>query len=210
MEICGVKPGEEGTPTSSGTPDASVILDAGDLGTKQVPDLPQVPTEHTDSPTSFYLEAPAEEVEASHQFVNKLYQQTRTRGNDITTDSNVIRSGPTGVEYGKGDLEFDPLRSVNGSSTLGPTSDQAEKKTSLTVPDKPLPKNLSLLNLDVQDKGDYIFQAANQISLGQQCEASGNYHMAFNYIRNGVGILLTGVQCKPFCQLLCQHSLFVK
>lgn len=57
-----------------------------------------------------------------------------------------------------------------------------------------LRRNVSLLNLDTKDKGDYIFQAANQISLGQQCEANNNYQMAFNYFRTGVGILLTGVQ----------------
>ena len=47
-----------------------------------------------------------------------------------------------------------------------------------------------------QDKGDYIVQAAKQISLAQHCEASNNYQLAFSYYKNGVGILLTGVQCK--------------
>ena len=46
------------------------------------------------------------------------------------------------------------------------------------------------------EKGDYIYQAASQFSLAQQCEANANYHMAFNYYKSGVGILLTGVQSK--------------
>ena len=42
--------------------------------------------------------------------------------------------------------------------------------------------------------GDYIIQAAKQISLAQQCEANGNYHMAFTYYKSGIGTLITGVQ----------------
>jgi hypothetical protein len=44
------------------------------------------------------------------------------------------------------------------------------------------------------ERSDYIYQAATQFSLAQQCEANENYHMAFNYYKSGVGILLTGVQ----------------
>ena len=42
--------------------------------------------------------------------------------------------------------------------------------------------------------GDYIIQAAKQISLAQQCEANGNYHMAFTYYKSGIGTLITGVE----------------
>jgi hypothetical protein len=66
----------------------------------------------------------------------------------------------------------------------------------LLPPPQNIPRTVSLLNLEIKEKGDYIFQAAAQISLGQQCEAAANYHMAFNYFRTGIGILLTGVQCK--------------
>ena len=55
-------------------------------------------------------------------------------------------------------------------------------------------RNVSLFNLDMRERGDYILQAAKQIGLAQQCEANRNFRMAFNYYRNGVGILLTGVQ----------------
>ena len=62
-------------------------------------------------------------------------------------------------------------------------------------------RNVSLFNLDMRERGDYILQAAKQIGLAQQCEANSNFRMAFNYYRNGVGILLTGVQrsftCRP-------------
>ena len=94
--------------------------------------------------------------------------------------------GSDGVEYGKGDLLVSPVPDASAS-----------------LPQNASPRRLakpsSLLNLDLQDKGDYIVQAAKQISLAQHCEASNNYHLAFSYYKNGVGILLTGVQCKYFC-----------
>lgn len=46
--------------------------------------------------------------------------------------------------------------------------------------------------------GNYIIQAAKQISLAQQCEANGNYHMAFTYFKSGIGTLITGVQGNYF------------
>ena len=58
------------------------------------------------------------------------------------------------------------------------------------------PQKSKLVSLDMRDKADYIYQAAHQISLAQQCEANSNYHMAFNYYKKAVGIMLTGVQCK--------------
>ncbi len=42
--------------------------------------------------------------------------------------------------------------------------------------------------------GNYIIQAAKQISLAQQCEANGNYPMAFTYFKSGIGTLISGVQ----------------
>ena len=50
------------------------------------------------------------------------------------------------------------------------------------------------MQVELGEKGKYIVAAARQISLAQQCEANGNYHMAFTYYKNCVGVLLTGVQ----------------
>ena len=46
----------------------------------------------------------------------------------------------------------------------------------------------------VVEKGDYILQAANQICLAQENEASGNYQLAFDFYKSGVEMLLMGVQ----------------
>lgn len=130
------------------------------------------------------------------------------------------KEGPA-IQTGKGDINFSVLQndknsdnslavtdymvipSGNYSNNLNNAVKGLKSSTALVVPE--MPRNLSLFNLDIKDKGDYIFQAANQISLGQQCEANGNYHMAFNYFRTGVGILLTGVQCKYLGLLLAVH-----
>ena len=97
----------------------------------------------------------------------------------------------TGIQTGKGDLMVSPL-------SASPATDQTAPSSTLSQNESPrrIAKNSSLLNLDLQDKGDYIVQAAKQISLAQHCEASNKFHLAFGYYKNGVGILLTGVQCK--------------
>ena len=90
-------------------------------------------------------------------------------------------------------------------TNTGPASPAVQEhpnKSQNLTPTK-INRNVSLFNLDMQDKGDYIFQAAKQISLAQQCEANGNHRMAFNYYRNGVGMLLTGVQCEYLNYNIC-------
>nr|KAG5714466.1 hypothetical protein BaRGS_006912 [Batillaria attramentaria] len=52
----------------------------------------------------------------------------------------------------------------------------------------------SVSTMDLGGKEDYIYLAAGQICLAQNSEASGQYQMAFNYYKTGVGILLQGVQ----------------
>ena len=50
--------------------------------------------------------------------------------------------------------------------------------------------------MDLGGKDDYIYLAANQICLAQECEANGSYETAFTCYKTGVGILLQGVQGK--------------
>ncbi|VDH89444.1 Hypothetical predicted protein [Mytilus galloprovincialis] len=48
--------------------------------------------------------------------------------------------------------------------------------------------------MDLGGKEDYIYCAADQICLAQECEASSKFELAFSYYKSGVGILLQGVQ----------------
>ncbi|CAG5123035.1 unnamed protein product [Candidula unifasciata] len=47
---------------------------------------------------------------------------------------------------------------------------------------------------DLNGKEDYIYLAANHISMAQNSEVNGEYEIAFAYYKSGVGILLQGVQ----------------
>lgn len=115
----------------------------------------------------------------------------------VSEESVASTSGErqSGVQSGKGDLVSSPISRPSSKDILKPHTLEC---TGLPQNDSPrsIHKNSSLLNLDLQDKGDYIVQAAKQISLAQHCEAGANFNLAFNYYKNGVGILLTGVQCK--------------
>ncbi|XP_014767831.1 ribosomal protein S6 kinase delta-1 isoform X1 [Octopus bimaculoides] len=108
------------------------------------------------------------------------------------------------VRCGKGDFD------VALSLSLGSDMNSAKRKMPSSLPSSnflKLPSNLSQLqqqlsaasqsndmSLKVGGKEDYIYVAANQICQAQECEASGNYEMSFAFYRNGVGILLQGVQ----------------
>lgn len=121
------------------------------------------------------------------------------------------------IACGKGDLSVSPvagdiasLSPANQSpahlpssspshlsaNTVGETPGGSSVKGSPSISPQQSPQKSKLLTLDLKEKADYIYQAAHQISLAQQCEVNGNYHMAFNYYKKAVGIMLTGVQCK--------------
>lgn len=58
----------------------------------------------------------------------------------------------------------------------------------------------SVSTMDLGGKEDYIYLAASQICLAQECEANGKYDLAFSYYKTGVGTLLAGVQGKILSQ----------
>lgn len=65
--------------------------------------------------------------------------------------------------------------------------------------------------MDLGGKEDYIYVAASQICLAQECEANGKYDLAFSYYKTGVGTLLAGVQGKIWPLLLSpkQHEFWI-
>ncbi|CAH1792119.1 unnamed protein product [Owenia fusiformis] len=88
------------------------------------------------------------------------------------------RSEPK-VECGKGDLPFGFVKGKNSSPNLSP----------MKLSPRSSPRQARKTESD-----DYLLQAANQISAAKDCEAAGNYQVAFGYYKNGVSILLKGVQ----------------
>lgn len=45
-------------------------------------------------------------------------------------------------------------------------------------------------------KRDYLLEAAKQIRMALDSEVNEDYEAAFSYYKNGVDLLLNGVQCK--------------
>ncbi len=97
------------------------------------------------------------------------------------------------IEQGKGDLVASPIypQSLSSQQSHPSFGSSPEEHTPDVSPHRSPRK---LLNIDIKEKGDYIFLAANQISLAQQCEVNTSFNLAFNYYKSAVGILLTGVQ----------------
>lgn len=55
-------------------------------------------------------------------------------------------------------------------------------------------------------KRDYLVEAAKQIRMALDSEVNEDYEAAFSYYKNGVDLLLNGVQCKcPATGLSCKH-----
>lgn len=51
-------------------------------------------------------------------------------------------------------------------------------------------------NEAVMAKRDYLVEAAKQIRMALDSEVNEDYEAAFSYYKNGVDLLLNGVQCK--------------
>lgn len=49
---------------------------------------------------------------------------------------------------------------------------------------------------EVMAKRDYLVEAAKQIHMALDSEVNEDYEAAFSYYKNGVDLLLNGVQCK--------------
>lgn len=57
-------------------------------------------------------------------------------------------------------------------------------------------------------KRDYLVEAAKQIRMALDSEVNEDYEAAFSYYKNGVDLLLNGVQCKcPAIGLSRKHLL---
>lgn len=57
-------------------------------------------------------------------------------------------------------------------------------------------------------KRDYLVEAAKQIRMALDSEVNEDYEAAFSYYKNGVDLLLNGVQCKWQCLFIFLRFLF--
>jgi len=102
------------------------------------------------------------------------------------------------VICGKGDLDL--FAATSGGSSSVNTSRSSSAASSPRHQSKNSPLRMrsqtgeSVSTMDLGGKEDYIYRAANQICLAQEHEANGRYEQAFSCYKNGVGILLQGVQ----------------
>ena len=112
------------------------------------------------------------------------------------------------VECGKGDLSHTlvpslpttPKKNVSSTSTSSTSSPSRSPLRRLSKALVNVAKNRTESPdgslVDMGDKGNYIYQAASQISHAKECEANGNFQVAFGYYKSGVAVLLKGVQGK--------------
>ncbi|XP_041353689.1 ribosomal protein S6 kinase delta-1-like [Gigantopelta aegis] len=108
------------------------------------------------------------------------------------------------VECGKGDIDLSRPSSISQGSINSVSSVSSTTRSSRPVSRgcsmTPSPRKQrtgtqsSVSTMDLGGKDDYIYLAANQICLAQECEANGSYETAFTCYKTGVGILLQGVQ----------------
>ena len=112
---------------------------------------------------------------------------------DLFSSFNMRRKSGSKVEYGKGDLDLSGLPE-NRSTNQSPSRSSLLQK----LPRSPFKTRSatgeSVSTMDLGGKEDYIYRAANQICLAQECEANAKYDLAFSYYKSGVGTLLAGVQ----------------
>ncbi|XP_013397496.1 ribosomal protein S6 kinase delta-1 [Lingula anatina] len=122
------------------------------------------------------------------------------------SDSTLGQFDPLGsqsesrVECGKGDLELSFAQHPDVPDAQQSRAGQDKTSKSLSSEITSIANRIrshtaeSVTTMDLGGQQDYIYQAANQISLAQQCEANGNFEVAFGYYKNGVSVLLKGVQ----------------
>ncbi|KAL8589734.1 hypothetical protein ACOMHN_027242 [Nucella lapillus] len=104
-------------------------------------------------------------------------------------ESQSVQAMPSSSPSLKAPLPGAVKPSQSPSLSLSPAKSPARS------PSKPRSgTGTSVSNMDLGGKEDYIYTAAGQICLAQNCEATGQYQLAFGHYKTGVGILLQGVQ----------------
>ena len=88
-------------------------------------------------------------------------------------------------------VDHDVVDSRSGSGS-GSASGTPEKRSRTS-------STYSASDLEIGGVEDYLYQAARHISLALDNEANGNYQMAFDLYKEGVGILLKGVIGEYHC-----------
>ena len=122
----------------------------------------------------------------------------QTQEPDISDFDPFKPRTPSSVECGKGDLDLSWCSRTSSSSSRASSSTSSPRHGAKGSPSHRFRSgtNDSVSTMDLGGKEDYIYCAADQICLAQECEASSKFELAFSYYKSGVGILLKGVQSK--------------
>ena len=124
---------------------------------------------------------------------------------DMSRSDTFISSHQSGsmIESGKGDLLMSPVRSSMSNISLPRIPSLLRTGNSFAKVKNLLPwKNSASAGSPSDGQTEYIIDAAELISQAQEYEMTGNYQIAFGKYKEGIGILLKGVQSKlTFCYI---------
>ncbi|CAE1286469.1 RSKL [Acanthosepion pharaonis] len=168
------------------------------------PNKDKMPDKHLEERNSFHQchsQQDSSVASDSKESPAKELDTEKTSQIDISAFDPLEDVSHAKVSYTKGDfdisLNLPPLTTHPSSPERNDSSTTAAKSSASFSPKIQRSRSSSRsseMSLKVGGKEDYIYVAANQICQAQECEASGRHEMAFAFYRNGVGILLQGVQ----------------
>lgn len=168
------------------------------------PNKDKMPDKHLEERNSFHQchsQQASSVASDSKESPAKESDTEKTSQIDISAFDPLEDVSHAKVSYTKGDfdisLDLPPLTTHPSSPERNDSSTTAAKSSASFSPKIQRSRSSSRsseMSLKVGGKEDYIYVAANQICQAQECEASGRHEMAFAFYRNGVGILLQGVQ----------------
>ena len=141
------------------------------------------------------------ELESNSATPSPMHRRADARPDDVT-DSDVIPRDVTDRDVMAHDVTRHGVlhddvtdSSHNGADVAPPQPGMKLSATMEAIATRSRSATAdSMSKVDIGGSEDYIYKAAEQMSMAQNCEANGQYSLAFDYYKQGVGILLAGVQ----------------
>ncbi|XP_063426593.1 ribosomal protein S6 kinase delta-1-like isoform X2 [Mytilus trossulus] len=189
-------PPTPGLKTSSSWLFAAMDTCAGIDETEEYSKVPLQQDDEDDQPPSLNLDR-SDFTQSLPDPSSELDTYTNTSTEPDLSDFDPLKPRTlSSVECGKGDLELSWHSRTSSSSSRTSSVTSSPRHGSKRSPSHRFRSgtNESVSTMDLGGKEDYIYCAADQICLAQECEASSKFELAFSYYKSGVGILLQGVQ----------------
>ncbi|XP_061172139.1 ribosomal protein S6 kinase delta-1-like [Saccostrea echinata] len=149
----------------------------------------------TDSDAGIQISFEKEENQdrhVSHDVAERTQPTTKPTIPDTSEFDPLRKKSGSKVECGKGDIDLSGLSGIS-SANQSPSKSLLQKLPRSPFKTRSMTAE-SVSTMDLGGKEDYIYLAANQICLAQECEANAKYDLAFSYYKSGVDTLLKGVQ----------------